>query len=350
MAAPRVRLRRRVHGPTSISPASRDAAAAAGPRSSGHLDSEARVDRSVALPPPPPAHVRRRRRSGAGRAHAVERRHPRQGASRLPVRRLARDRQDEHGEDPRRLPELRAGADHRALRRVRVVRLDRQRDLARRDRDGRRLQQLGRRHPRPAREGRLRPRLRPPQGLHPRRGPHALPAGLERVSQDARGAAAADDLRARHDRGPEGAADRGRPLPSLRLRPADGRAGGHGPAPGGRQGADRDRAGRGRPDRPARDRQLPRRARHARAARHLRRRRADHLRRRARGARRGRRRAAVRGDRRGDRPRSGAGAAGRGASSPPRAAIPASCSATSRSTAASCWPSRCSKRSPRSCA
>ena len=81
-------------------------------------------------------------------------------------------------------------------------------------------QQLGRRHPRPARERGLRPGLRPPQGVHPRRGAHALAAGVERVPQDARGAAAEHDLRARHDRGPEGAADGGRPLPPLRLRPA----------------------------------------------------------------------------------------------------------------------------------
>ena len=39
------------------------------------------------------------------------------------------------------------GPTDRALRGVRFVRLDRQRHLARRDRDGRRLQQLGRRHP-----------------------------------------------------------------------------------------------------------------------------------------------------------------------------------------------------------
>ena len=45
-----------------------------------------------------------------------------------------------------------------AVRRVRVVRRDRRRHLARRDRDGRRLEPLGRRHPRPARAGRLRAR------------------------------------------------------------------------------------------------------------------------------------------------------------------------------------------------
>jgi DNA polymerase-3 subunit gamma/tau len=64
----------------------------------------------------------------------------------------------------------------------------------------------------------------PPQGLHPRRGAHALAAGLERVPQDARGAAAAHDLRARDDRGAEGPADGRRPLPPLRLRPSDRRA------------------------------------------------------------------------------------------------------------------------------
>ena len=49
-------------------------------------------------------------------------------------------------------------------------------------------------------------------------------AGVERVPQDARGAAAGHDLRARDDRGAEGAAHGGRPLPPLRLRPPDGRA------------------------------------------------------------------------------------------------------------------------------
>ena len=41
---------------------------------------------------------------------------------------------------------------------------------------------------------------------------------MERVPQDARGAAAAHDLRARHNRGQQGAADGRRPLPPLRLR------------------------------------------------------------------------------------------------------------------------------------
>ena len=152
-------------------------------------------------------------------------------------------------------------ADRHAVRRVRLVPLDRRRDVARRDRDGRRVEQLGRRHPRPAREGRLRAGLRPPQGLHPRRGAHAVDRGVERVPQDARGAAAAHDLRARHDRGEQGAADGRRPLPPLRLRAPDPAADRRRAAPRGRRRGDRD-PGRGdRADRPLGDRLVPRRAR-----------------------------------------------------------------------------------------
>ena len=138
------------------------------------------------------------------------------------------------------------GADGDAVRRLRLLRVDRRGELAGRDRDGRRLVELGRRHPRAARVGRLRAGLRPPEGLHPRRGAHALDGGLERVPQDARGAAAEHRLRARDDRGPEGAADRRRPLPPLRL-----------PAPDRR--ADRDRRSTASP-RPSRSRSARRRS------------------------------------------------------------------------------------------
>ena len=84
-------------------------------RPTGSLDSQSRVYWSIPLPPPPPSHVRRRRRPGAGGPHAVQRRRARQGAPRLPVRGLAGDRQDQHRQDPGRLPELRAGPDHRSL-------------------------------------------------------------------------------------------------------------------------------------------------------------------------------------------------------------------------------------------
>ena len=103
------------------------------------------------------------------------------------------------------------------VRRVRVVPDDRRRHLARRDRDGRRLEPLGRRHPRPARAGRLRAGGRALEDLHPRRGPHAHPRGLERLPEDARGAAAEHRLRARDHRAAQGDADDRRPLPALRL-------------------------------------------------------------------------------------------------------------------------------------
>ena len=189
-------------------------------------------------------------------------------------------------------------ADGRAVRAVRVVRRDRQRDVAGRHRDGRGVEQLGRRHPRAARVRAVRAGVRAFEGLHPRRGAHAVLAGLERVPQDARGAAAAHDLRPRHHRGAEGPADGGRPLPPLRLRPSDGRADRDRHHARRRRGVDRDRSRRRRAARPPRDRLVPRRARHARAARHL----HGHRhrdRRRPRRPRRRRRRPALRGLRRG---------------------------------------------------
>ena len=96
--------------------------------------------------------------------------------------------------------------------------------------------------------------------------------GLERVPEDAGGAALARGVRARHHRGAQGARhDRG-PLPPLRLPPplagADrGRARSRGRGGGHRAARRRRRHARAR-----RHRQLPRRARHPRAARDLRRR------------------------------------------------------------------------------
>ena len=71
---------------------------------------------AVPVPQAPPAHVRRGGRPGAGRAHAAQRGRAGQGAPRLPVRGLARHREDLDGEDPRGVSELRARPDDRALR------------------------------------------------------------------------------------------------------------------------------------------------------------------------------------------------------------------------------------------
>ena len=229
--------------------------------------------------------------------------------------------------------------------------VDRGRHVARRDRDGRGLEQLGRRHPRAARQGRVRARLGPPQGLHPRRGAHAVLAGLERVPQDARGAAAAHDLRARHDRGEQGPADGRRPLPPLRLPAPDGRGDRRRAAPRRRPGGDRDPRRGARAGRAACDRLVPRRARDARAARHLRRRGhgRDHGRGGARGARRRRRGGAVRRRRRGRGARRARRACWRSRVWRSRAATPASSCASWRRTRASCSRCRCSARCRRSC-
>ena len=113
--------------------------------------------------------------------------------------------------------------------------------------------------------------------------------GLERLPEDARGAAAARGLRAGHHRGAQGAGhDRG-PLPPLRLPAAVARADRRRAAARGRRGGDRAARSRRGHARARGHGLVPRRARHARAARHLRRARGE-ARRRARHPRRGRRR------------------------------------------------------------
>src|ERR1700761_1582292 len=179
----------------------------------------------VPLPPPSPWILRRGRRADARRAYAPQRRRTGQGPPRLPVHRLARDRQDVDGEDPRPLAELRTGrADGDAVRRMRVLRDDRRGDLDGRDRDGRRLEPLGRRRPRPPRAGRLRALRRSLEGLHPRRGAHAHQRVMERSHADARGPAAPPLLLPRDDRGAQSDPDDRRPLPALQLPAAEPRA------------------------------------------------------------------------------------------------------------------------------
>ena len=126
----------------------------------------------------------------------------------------------------------------------------------------------------------------------------------------------------------QGPADGRRPLPPLRLPAPDGRADRRRAAARRRRRRGSEVARRGaRADRAPRDRLVPRRARHARAARHLRRRGSgwrDRRRGRARGARRRRRRAALRRGRRGRRARRARRAARASRDSPSRAATPAS--------------------------
>ena len=85
------------------------------------------------------------------------------------------------------------------------------------------------------------PGRRPLEGLHPRRGAHADQRGLERLPEDARGAAAENRLRPRHHRVAQGDGDDRRPLPALRLPAALAGADLRGPEPGRRRGVDRGR-------------------------------------------------------------------------------------------------------------
>ena len=94
---------------------------------------------------------------------------------------------------------------------------DHERQLARRDRDGRRLAARDRRHPRDPRARRAPARRGPLQGLHPRRGAPAHGRRLERAPEADRGASAPPRLRLLHDRPLEGAPDRPLALPDLRL-------------------------------------------------------------------------------------------------------------------------------------
>ena len=183
--------------------------------------------------------------------------------------------------------------------------------VARCGRDGRRLEQLRGRHPRAARERCPGADAGRAPHLHPRRGAHAVGLGVERLPEDARGAAPARRLRARHHRGSQGARHDRRPLPPLRLPASLARADRRRAAARGGRGADRAARARRRDAGALRHRQLPRRAGDARAAGHLRRP-AGAARRRTGHPRRGRCRARARHHRRARRSRS-ARCAARGA-------------------------------------
>ena len=120
-----------------------------------------------------------------------------------------------------------------------------ERHVVRRHRARRRVEQRRRRHPRPHRP---RAPLGTPgrtQGVHPRRGPHALHGGVERAAEDARGAARPRRVRARHHRPAEGAAHHPQPHPALRvhLLSADELAAARRPASSATPGSTLDRRG-----------------------------------------------------------------------------------------------------------
>ena len=122
--------------------------------------------------------LRRPRRAGACLQDALAGHRLGAHRPRLPLRGAARHRQDEHGEDPRQGAQLRARADARAVRHLRQLPQDHRRLLDGRLRDRRGVEPRHRRDPRPARDGEIRARRGPLQGLHHRRGAHAHGGGF----------------------------------------------------------------------------------------------------------------------------------------------------------------------------
>ena len=209
-------------------------------------------DRRRALPGPrpqvPAADLRRPHRPGRDGAHAAQRVRDGPHPAGLDPHRRARRRQDHDGAHPGARPELPARgrqrrADGRSPRGRRA--LPRHHGIApcRRAGDGRGVPHRHRGREADHRRRALRAGLGPLQGLHHRRGPHALGEGVQRLPEDAGGAAAARQVRVRHHRDPQGAGDDPVALPALR--PASHRrlAAGAAPRPDLREGGRLHRAG-----------------------------------------------------------------------------------------------------------
>ncbi len=150
-----------------------------------------------------------------GVGKTFERPHPGQGAQL-------------HAQAGQRSRRGRSGADGVALPGVPGVPGDRRGQRRGRARDRRRQLQRRGGSAAPAGHAALPPVARPLQDLHRRRGPHALAERVERLPQDAGGAAAAREVHLRDDRGAQSPGHHPQPRAALRLQagadPADRRA------------------------------------------------------------------------------------------------------------------------------
>ena len=179
-----------------------------------------------------PEDIRRAGRAGARAARAGQRARQRARAPRVPVHRHARCGQDHHRAHLRQVPQLRDAAS--APSRAAVCASCREIDAGRfvgPHRGRRRLAHQGRRHARAARQRAVRAGARPLQGVPHRRGAHALDALLQRAAEDARGAAAAREVPARHHRPAEAAGDRAVALPAVQPQAPAGGGDRRAPAP-----------------------------------------------------------------------------------------------------------------------
>ncbi len=116
------------------------------------------------------------------------------------------------------------GVELESLRRVRSLPGNRRGPLHGPDRGRRGLAHQGRRHAGAPRERPVPAESRPLQGLPDRRSPHVVGPFLQRVAEDARGAATARQVPARDDRPAEAAGDGVVALPAIQPEAAAGRA------------------------------------------------------------------------------------------------------------------------------
>ena len=172
----------------------------------------------------PPAEFRRPDRPGRDGAHAAQRVRVGPHSAGVDPHRRPRRGQDDDGAHPGARAQLPAArrlrrTHGRSPRRGRALPLHHGIASCRRAGDGRRVPHLGRRRAGDHRRHPLRPGLGALQGLHHRRGPHALGEGVQRLPEDAGGAAAARQVRVRDHRDPQGAGDDPVALPALRPAP-----------------------------------------------------------------------------------------------------------------------------------
>ena len=106
---------------------------------------------------------------------------------------------------------------------MRIVQSLQRKPLVQHPRARRRVEQLGGRHPQPDRSGAHPAAGRPLQRLHHRRGAHALPAGVQRIPQNARRTARTRGIHPCDDRKAQDYPDDPLAMPDLRFQPHPGR-------------------------------------------------------------------------------------------------------------------------------
>ena len=163
------------------------------------------------------------RRTEAHHLDAQKRHRARAAGARLPLLRPARRGQDHLRAHLRQGDQLPASRRGRGVQRLRVVPLVQRESFAQHPRTGRRVEQLGGRHPQPDRTGAHPAAGRPLLGLHHRRGAHALGRGVQRLSQNARRAARTRRLHSGHHRETQDPPHDPLALPDLRFQPHQGR-------------------------------------------------------------------------------------------------------------------------------